>query len=137
MLKKDELKEKVHFHLINFSKTKWLSSEYFFEQLEEKFNRDDRELYKEQLIRFKHFQRELADAIQSIFIDQMTYKQFLVISSNKGYKIATNEEECLHGKNYLYSKIDEQLQRIKFIDVFRLEKFAGKNKEQDIFSTIL
>ena len=134
MFKKDDLKDKVHYHLINYSKKKWLSSEYFFEALVEKLNREDEEVYKEQLVRFKSFQRELAESIQLIFIDQMTYKQFLVISSNNGYKIATTEEECFYGRNYLLSKIDEPLQRVKFIDSWRLEKFGGKNKEQDIFS---
>ena len=133
MLKRDELKDKVSFHLLNFGKTKWLPSEYFFEALVEKFMPDDEVLFEEQLKRFKGFQRELADITSSIFADQMTYKQFLLISSNKGYKIAVTEEECFIGRNYLYSKVDEQLQKIKHIDWYRVEKYGGKDKTADIF----
>lgn len=134
MLKRDELKEKVIFHLKNFGKTKWLSSEYFFEALEEKFVPDDKSLFAEQRKRFKAFQRELADVVQEIFVDQMNYNQFLVISSNKGYKIALTEDECMIGRNYLKSKVDEVLERIKFIDTYRVGKYGGKDKTKDLFA---
>lgn len=123
-LNKDELKEKVFFHLINFSSEKKpLSSEYFYKNL---CSADE--------ISFKPFQRILADVVGQIIVDQMTYQDYAVCSCNEGYFIPRTEEGFQIGKRYLASKIDEVQQRIRFIDQMRLKKVYGTNANADIFS---
>jgi hypothetical protein len=133
MLTKDKFKEQIVYHLRNFSsEDKPLGSEYFFDRLEGyNGNKPD-----EKKTKLRDFQRQLAERVQEIIKDQMTYKEFVICSCNEGYYIPKTEEGYLKGRRYLYSKIDEVHQRIKFIDEMRVKKVyqAAGNQTEDIFS---
>ncbi len=117
-------KEKIIFHLRNFSNEKKpLSARYFYDQLG-----DEGESLRD-------FQRKLASIISEIIIDQMTYKNIAICSCNDGYFIPKTEEGYLRGIYYLHSKIDEVQQRIRFLDEMRRSSVNKELASQpDIFS---
>lgn len=106
-------KDNVWYHLLNFSKNRWLSSDYFFQNLVAPIDKSSPEGRKE----LEKAQRELAKVIAELICDLRTLKDTKrIVSSGEGYKIANSPEEVLIGKKYLYSKIDEVLQRIKWLE---------------------
>jgi hypothetical protein len=132
MLTEDQLKNlknNVVTHLLTFSKNKWLSSRYFFENLIERVDFSSPEGRK----RLEHFQRVLASTIAEIMNDQYIYKEFCVVSSDKGYKIATTNEDYEKGITYLFEKIDEPLKRIKFIESMQKKHLKIKPETGDFF----
>lgn len=134
MLHKDTFKEKIVFHLKNFSnENKPLNSEYFYKELIEAL--DGITDINDRQDRKRSFQRLLASAIQEIITDQLTYKQFVVCSCNEGYYIPKTEAGFIKGRGYLISKIDEVQQRIRFIDEMRKKHVYGDiSVPDDMFS---
>lgn len=136
----DSLKGKVYFHLINFSsENKPLNSQYFFDRLE-RVPQDNLLTSDELKVKLKDFQRRLAQVISEINEDQInTYHEFVICSCNEGYFIPKTEQGFFKGRNYLMSKIDEQLARVKYIDKMRLQFIYGKDYtvDTDIFSQTL
>lgn len=129
-------KDNVYFYLVNDGKKRWLDSRFFYNALVERcdFNNAN------DLQKLKSFQRALASIIQEINTDQTTYKKFVIVSCDDGYKIPLTEEEFRRGYNYIYSKIDEPLQRMRFIDEMRRKFIYGSDVEQteeDIFSRVI
>ncbi len=125
-------KENVMFHLVNFSKTKWLSSEYFCENLVlpiDKTTPDGRKLLEK-------VQRELAIIIGELIADMKTLQdKRRIVSCGEGYKIATTPEEFQIGKKYLFSKVEDVLNRINWIDE-GYKEFVHRNsdkKTEDLF----
>jgi len=116
-------------HLKTFGRDKWLSSRYFYENLIEWIDFSTPE-NKEKL---KDFQRILANTIGEIIRDQYIYKEFCIVSSDKGYKIATCDEDFETGETYLYEKIDEPLKRISFIKDMHKKFLKVKPEEHDLF----
>lgn len=88
----------------------------------------------------KDTQRKLADIINQLISDLQTFKsEDRIISSDSGYKLATNPDECLAGANYLYSKIDEVIKRINWLkDGYKIKthKNSDKNTEDMFAQTI-
>jgi hypothetical protein len=116
-------------HLKTFGKEKWLSSRYFYENLIERIDFSSNEGRK----KLEDFQRILANTIGEIIKDQYIYKEFCIVSSEKGYKVATCEEDFETGSTYLFEKIDEPLKRIKFIEGMHKKYLDMKPDEQDLF----
>lgn len=122
-------KEKVWFHLLNFSrgKGKYLNSAYFQKNLVRDIDLKTPE-GKEEL---KKTQRILADIVEELINDLKTLQsEHRIVSSNAGYKIAADPEELEEGWNYLYSKVDEVLKRINWLkDGYK--QMVHKNKKAD------
>jgi hypothetical protein len=123
------LKVNIAVHLQTFSKNKWLSSRYFYEDLIEDIDFSAPEGRK----KLEEFQRILAYKIGEIIQDQYTYKQYCVVSSEKGYKIANEDEDYEIGQEYLFKKIDEPLKRINFIKEMRKEFLKIQPDSGDLF----
>ena|ERR1035437_10105395 len=123
------LKENVAMHLETFGKNTWLSSRYFFEHLIEKMDFSS----KEGRERLEDFQRLLAITVNKIIQDQYIYKKYCIVSSNKGYKIANDEDDFEAGEKYLFSKIDPVLDRIRDIREKRKQFLNIKPETQDLF----
>lgn len=126
-------KEKVWYHLLNFSKTKWLGSDYFHLNLVEYVDLTTPEAQK----RLEKTQRELAKIIGLLIADLKLLKdKRRIISSDKGYKIAATPEEVEQGWKYLLSKIEDPLKRINWLKEGYNEMVhkAGDKKIEDIFA---
>ena len=116
-------------HLLTFSKTQYLSSRYFYENLIERINFST----DEGRAKLEDFQRIFAIKISEIKADQRIYKQFCIVTSSKGYKIAATDEEFESGHEFAYKKIKEQLEDLKFIDEMHKEFLKVKPEEKDLF----
>lgn len=117
-------KQKIIYHLKTFSnEDRPLGASYFYDE------------YAEPNESLRDFQRNLAKLINEIIRDQMVYREFVICSCNDGYYIPRTEEGYIKGIKYLHSKIDEVLERIRFIEDMRLVYVYGDNKQDDIFST--
>lgn len=125
-------KENVMFHLINFSKNKWLSSEYFCNNLVAHVDKNSAEGKKI----LEKVQRELAKIIGEIINDMRVLgDKRRIVSCGEGYKIATTLDDILIGKNYLFSKIEDVLKRIRWLEEGYNELVHKQDKETiDIFS---
>ncbi|MBS3945295.1 MAG: hypothetical protein KGZ42_07350 [Melioribacter sp.] len=122
-------KEKVWFHLLNFSKGKgkYLNSAYFQRNLVRDIDLKSPE-GKEEL---KKTQRILADIVEELINDLKTLQsEHRIVSSNAGYKIAADPEELEEGWNYLYSKVDEMLKRINWLKE-GYKSMVRKNRNTD------
>lgn len=123
------LKTNVAMHLQTFGRNKWLSSRYFYTNLIEDINFSTPEGRK----KLEDFQRILATKIGEIIQDQYVYKQYCIVSSDKGYKIATEDDDYETGENYLLSKIADPLKRINFIKDMRKEFLKIQPDSEDLF----
>jgi len=122
-------KEKVWFHLLNFSKGKgqYLNSAYFQKHLVRDVDLKSPE-GKEEL---KKTQRILADIVDDLINDlKILQSEYRIVSSNAGYKIAADLDELEEGWDYLYSKVDEVLKRINWLkDGYKM--MVRKNQKSD------
>ncbi|MEW6506378.1 MAG: hypothetical protein AB1432_01400 [Bacteroidota bacterium] len=130
-------KEKVWFHLLNFSKGKgkYLNSAYFQKNLVRDIDLKSPE-GKEEL---KKTQRILADIVDELINDlKILQSEYRIVSSNAGYKIAADLEELEEGWNYLYSKVDEVLKRINWLkDGYKMMVRKNQNSDkvtEDLFA---
>lgn len=126
-------KQNVWYHLLNFSKDKFLNSKYFHDNLIAHIDFTTPQ-GKEAL---KDTQRKLAEIINQLISDLQTLKsEDRIISSDAGYKIAATPDECLDGANYLYSKVKDVLVRINWLKSGYNEK-THKNSDkstEDMFA---
>jgi hypothetical protein len=116
-------------HLKTFSRDKWLSSKYFYENLIERidFSTD------EGRTKLEDFQRILAITINEIKADQHIYNEFCIVTSGLGYKIATCDEDYAEGQKFIYKKIKTTLAEIKFIEEMHKKFLKVKPEEKDLF----
>jgi hypothetical protein len=106
------IKPNVWYHLLNFSKSKFLSSEYFHLALIGQVDLTNPEQQKE----LEKTQRELAKIINELINDMMIYNDDRrIVSSNDGYKIALSPEEIEDGWKYLFKKIEGIVKRINWL----------------------
>lgn len=128
-------KENVMIHLINFGKKRFLSSEYFCNNLVLAIDKESPE--GRQLL--EKVQRELAKIINELITDMKTTKdKRRIVSCGDGYKIALTPEELQIGMKYLYSKIDEPLRRITWLKEGYNEMVhsSGDKSTEDIFAQV-
>lgn len=128
-------KQNVMIHLISFSKDRFLSSEYFCNALVESIDKDSPDGRK----LLEKVQRELAKIINELIADMKTTKdKRRIVSCGDGYKIAVTPEELQIGMKYLYSKIDEPLQRINWLKEGYNEMVHGSSDKstEDIFAQV-
>lgn len=128
-------KQNVMIHLINFSKNKFLSSEYFCNALVESIDKDSPEGRK----LLEKVQRDLAKIINELITDMKTTRdKRRIVSCGDGYKIAATPEELQIGMKYLYSKIDEPLQRINWLKEAYNEMVhsSSDRSTEDIFAQV-
>jgi hypothetical protein len=116
-------------HLLTFSKTQYLSSRYFYENLIERINFST----DEGRAKLEDFQRILAIKINEIKVDQRIYEQFCIVTSSKGYKIAATDEEFESGYEYGFKKIKEPIEDLKFIDKMHKKFLKLQPESNDLF----
>jgi hypothetical protein len=126
-------KQNVMYHLINFSKNNFLSSEYFCNHLVLPIDKNTPEGRK----LLEKVQRDLAKLIGELITDMKTTQdKRRIVSCGDGYKIAVNPEEIKQGESYLFSKIKDQLDRIAWLKEGYNEMVHSKSDKvtEDMFA---